>query len=231
MYYDDSIDVVDLSAKSDFSIFVDQNSEEFSSKYSAKINPSYLTIIEPGKNNTITVNQIREIISSSHTIRKKDTFYVIKNADKMNEQAQNAFLKLLEEPPENYHFVMQTKNAYSLLETVLSRGDIYIKRENSPLDAPILATEKVKSYAKQLISANESGLVSLMNRITSEKDYKKDPRGFTVSIVECAVEITYKSYFKTKNLNFLKKLPKLLNLLDNLKQNGNIKLHLVADLC
>ena len=81
MYYDDSIDVVALSAKSDFSIFVDQNSEEFSSKYSAKINPSYLTIIEPGKNNTITVNQIREIVSSSHTLHKKDNFYVIKRAD------------------------------------------------------------------------------------------------------------------------------------------------------
>lgn len=231
MYYDDSIDIVDLSAKSDFSIFVDQNSEEFSSKYSAKINPSYLTIIEPEKNNTITINQIREIISSSHTHHKKDNFYVIKNADKMNEQAQNAFLKLLEEPPENYHFVMQTKNAYSLLETVLSRADIYIKCENSPLDAPILAVEKVKSYAKQLISAKESDLVPLMNRIISEKEYKKDARGFTTNIVECAIEITYKSYFKTKNLIFLKKLPKLLNLLDSLKQNGNIKLHLVADLC
>ena len=231
MYYDNTANILDLAEKSDFSIFVDREDAEFCHNFSVNLNPSRFTIIEPGKNHTINIDQIREIISSSHTIRKKDTFYVIKNADKMNEQAQNAFLKLLEEPPENYHFVMQVKNAYSLLETVLSRGDIYIKRENSPLDAPVSADEQIKSYAKQLISANESGLVSLMNRITSEKDYKKDPRGFTVSIVECAVEITYKSYFKTKNLNFLKKLPKLLNLLDNLKQNGNIKLHLIADLC
>ena len=39
------------------------------------------------------------------------------------------------------------------------------------------------------------------------------------------------SYFATKNPAFLKKLPKLLTLHDNLKQNGHIKLHLIADLC
>ena len=231
MYYDDSKDVIDLATKSSFSIFVDREDAEFCHNFSENLNSSRFTIIEPGKNHTINVDQIRGIISSSHTIRKKDYFYVIKNADSMNEAAQNAFLKLLEEPPKNYHFVMQTKNAYSLLETVLSRADIYIKRENAPLDAPILAAEKVKSYAKQLISAKETDLVPLMNRIISEKEYKKDARGFATNIVECAIEITYKSYFKTKNLIFLKKLPKLLNLLGSLKQNGNIKLHLVADLC
>ncbi len=42
-------------------------------------------------------------------------------AEKFNVYAQNALLKLIEEPPKNIDFLIVTNSKYSLLDTVLSR--------------------------------------------------------------------------------------------------------------
>ena len=47
--------------------------------------------------------------------------YIIKDADTMNEQAQNAALKILEEPPRGVHFILCVSNPERLLVTVRSR--------------------------------------------------------------------------------------------------------------
>ena len=46
---------------------------------------------------------------------------IISDADRMNDEAQNALLKTLEEPPENTLLVLNTGNAASLLPTTRSR--------------------------------------------------------------------------------------------------------------
>ncbi len=50
--------------------------------------------------------------------------YVIEDADHMTEQAQNAFLLTLEEPPSYAHFFLLCENAGLLLETIRSRAPI-----------------------------------------------------------------------------------------------------------
>lgn len=47
--------------------------------------------------------------------------YIIKEAETMNPSAQNALLKLLEEPPSHCCFILVTENSGSLLQTVRSR--------------------------------------------------------------------------------------------------------------
>ena len=47
--------------------------------------------------------------------------YIVEDADTMNPQAQNAFLKLLEEPPERVSFILAAANPALLLATVRSR--------------------------------------------------------------------------------------------------------------
>lgn len=46
---------------------------------------------------------------------------VINNAELLTDQAQNALLKLIEEPPENILITLITNNANSILTTILSR--------------------------------------------------------------------------------------------------------------
>ncbi len=50
---------------------------------------------------------------------------IIDNADKMHESARNAFLKILEEPPEYAHFILSTSRRRAILPTILSRVRSY----------------------------------------------------------------------------------------------------------
>lgn len=47
--------------------------------------------------------------------------YILRDAQTLNQSAQNAILKLLEEPPGRACFILCTDNAHALLETVRSR--------------------------------------------------------------------------------------------------------------
>jgi hypothetical protein len=49
-------------------------------------------------------------------------------------------------------------------------------------------------------------------------------------VLGVTIEMLYKSYFKTKNQVFVKKIPKFLEAYSNIEKNGHLKLHLVADL-
>ena len=165
-------------------------------------------------------------------VKRTSPFYIfIQESDRMNEKAQNSFLKLLEEPSENYHICLFTSSASALLPTILSRANLYIKRIKNPLESSVEADEDIKKYAKRIITAKDRDLPIILKDLTLNKDYKKDSRKYALQVVETAIEIAYKSFFATKNSVYLKKLPNMITLYDNLNQNGHIKLHLIADLC
>ncbi len=77
---------------------------------------------EDGKK-SITVSQIRDLRNEAyikpHQAQKR--VFVIDGADTMNEQSQNALLKVLEEPPSAVMFVLIAENKSSLLDTINSR--------------------------------------------------------------------------------------------------------------
>jgi len=77
---------------------------------------------QDGKRN-ISVDQIRSIVTDAYTkpYESGKKVYIIAYGDDMNEQAQNAFLKVLEEPPEYAVFVILAENNESLLQTIRSR--------------------------------------------------------------------------------------------------------------
>ncbi len=83
-----------------------------------------ITVIAPedGKKN-ISVSQIRELrnetVVKPHSALKR--VFVIDCADTMNQSAQNALLKVLEEPPKTVMFILIVENKSSLLDTIISR--------------------------------------------------------------------------------------------------------------
>lgn len=227
MFFDTINDVEKLAENTGFSIFVlPKNTKPII----AESDKNHL-VIYPEDNNQISIETIRKIIEKCQTKQTKPFFIYVYHAETMNEKAENAFLKLLEEPSKNYHFALFTNSPSALLPTILSRGDLYIKRIESPLNQPIEASETIKKYAKCIISAKSTNLASVVNDILKDKECKKNARGFVLEILETAIEMLYKAYFIKENPIFLKKLKKLLTAYDNLKQNGHIKLHLIADLC
>jgi DNA polymerase III subunit delta' len=71
----------------------------------------------------ISIDQIRDLLQ---TVNLKPTFGgyklgIITAADRLNQQAANAFLKTLEEPPERTIFILLTTDISRILETILSR--------------------------------------------------------------------------------------------------------------
>lgn len=81
-----------------------------------------VTAPEDGKKN-ITVAQIRALRAEAYVkphmaVRR---VFVIDKADTMNEQAQNALLKVLEEPPADIIFILIAESAAALLDTIISR--------------------------------------------------------------------------------------------------------------
>ncbi len=66
---------------------------------------------------------------------------LVAGADDMTEQAQNALLKVLEEPPDNTVFVLLAENSKSLLPTIRSRCIILTAQKIVP-DAEKLIGEE-----------------------------------------------------------------------------------------
>ncbi len=87
--------------------------------------------------------------------------YIFPAADTMNIQAQNALLKLLEEPPDGVRFLLLTENAQGLLATIRSR-------------APLLRTEALKDdVVSDWLSENDANAAALK---------KSDPQAFAVAV-------------------------------------------------
>lgn len=74
-------------------------------------------------NRNILVNAVRHLDEEAHFRPYEGTarFFLIEQADKLNEQSANALLKTLEEPPPTTHIVLLTDKPAALLPTILSR--------------------------------------------------------------------------------------------------------------
>ena len=92
-------------------------------KATRRIHPDIIEITKLDDKLIITVDQIRALkkdvyIVPNDSIQKA---YIVKNADSMNVNAQNAFLQILEEPPKHAVFILCTENPTALLPTIRSR--------------------------------------------------------------------------------------------------------------
>ena len=91
-------------------------------KIEKNVHPDFLKLEVEEKSKNIKINQIREAKNfCSMTTSGKCKIVYIKNAELMTIEAQNSLLKILEEPGQNNYFILQTKNKYKLLSTILSR--------------------------------------------------------------------------------------------------------------
>ncbi len=247
MFFNDLSQIPTLTRKTGFSIFVvdqsaiapDTSSPKTTRKTAkaadasspARFFPELQTFIVPTKSDTqkVGIAEVRLVIDHCKSHQTADHFVVFENALALTADSQDAMLKLLEEPHENYHFVIFTSDLSPLLDTILSRANIFIQSHPNILQSPPVVDQTTLDFAKRLLSAKPRDLLPLADEIASPKT-SKDPRKTALTITTTAIELAYKYYFSTKNPAFIKKLPNLLKLDQSLKGNGNVKLHLVADL-
>ena len=77
--------------------------------------------IAPDEKNTIAIETIRELYKATRAKQEGRQVVIIDRADRMSIEAENAFLKLLEEPRPGLTFILTAPQPESLLPTILSR--------------------------------------------------------------------------------------------------------------
>lgn len=105
--------------------------------------PDIHIVEPPSGRRTIGIDQVRALRSAASVKPSELEFqaFIIKNAHLMTIQAQNALLKLLEEPPGQILFLLLCDNASSLLATVRSRAPVLRMQSFSADELKIGLTE------------------------------------------------------------------------------------------
>jgi DNA polymerase-3 subunit delta' len=110
-------------------------------------------VVRPGsKSRRITIDAIREEVEPFLHITSSGAehrFCVFEDAERMTEQAQNAFLRTLEDPPPRTLFLLLSAHHETFLETILSR---------------VIRISLIPEKARQLSEA-ESRLVRLLSEL------------------------------------------------------------------
>jgi hypothetical protein len=148
-------------------------------KTSRMIHPDVIAIDKLEDKRELLVDQIRALREDAVILPNEadKKVYIIKNADTMNASAQNAILKLLEEPPSYAAFLLLAKNPGELLPTVRSRC-VEIGLSDQEADLPGIADETVRSFFQAL----ESGPLQLSEfSFILEKLDKNEMGGFIAS--------------------------------------------------
>ncbi len=103
-----------------------------------------------GKSNTFSVDAVRDVRDDAFIVPNESDkkIYILKNGQNMNEQAQNAILKILEEPPSYVFFIIVTTSKSTMLETVLSRVQVF-----SLLSDEEQITDKEMAIVKNMVTA------------------------------------------------------------------------------
>ena len=116
-----------------------------------------VTYLEPEKKKAnISVEQIRAVRADAFVLPVEGKVKVFILSGSMNVAAQNALLKVLEEPPAGVYFIIICQHRNDLLETVLSRGTAFSLNADGASGAEPIA-EQAEEIALALATALGGG--------------------------------------------------------------------------
>ncbi|MDR0397663.1 MAG: DNA polymerase III subunit [Candidatus Nomurabacteria bacterium] len=252
-----------ITAKTHFAIFVlprRYGINEVRAVLAAK-NTLFLEpkVHEKQKTAIINVDDIAELERVTRTKQKNSLSIVLLSTETMGEAPQNKFLKLLEEPGSNIHFVFITENPSNLLPTVLSRGQVYHIKKLSRADSLKLAKNlnpKLETLALQQIMFLASGLPGEIKKLATNDKYLAERaelvahaktllqggdedilllanqlKDHRVQAIEIIdLAVVIAKEILKKNPGFLEKLSALETTYEQLSSNANIRLAVAANL-
>lgn len=88
------------------------------------------------------IDDAKEVIAQSYLTREKQSLIILA-ANKYNHAAQNALLKIIEEPPSKIQFILIAKNKNALLPTIRSRMRIITHKSHLELPPFALNVKKL----------------------------------------------------------------------------------------
>lgn len=217
-------------------------------------NSQLVTVIEPEKG-LISIERIRHLYEQTRSIQKGRRCIVIDDADSMSTDAQNALLKLLEEPVENVHFVLTTHHLSRLLATIRSRTQhINVMPVNEAESRALLASHGLTDMQQLQALFLAIGRPAELTRLASDKEYLAsrstvvtDARTFLQTddysrlviikkytdrtaalqlLAMCAKLLTF-SLIKQRNYSAASTMDLLDTVIKRIDANGHVRTHLV----
>lgn len=180
------------------SFIVSTNSELFASGFIARIKSDlgitpvdYSDLYElrqPEDKQSIGIESVQELKIWSFTkpYRAPNKLAIIWTAEILTIEAQNAALKILEEPPESTHLVLITSNHSMLLSTIQSRCELVLDPETRHSEVDL----------KEFIAADLLDRLTLMESFEKIKDSSlkhREQEEFLVALLNyCRAEIRKK---------------------------------------
>lgn len=209
--------------------------------------------IEGGR---VLTEDIRALYESVRGKQVRPRVFIIQKADRMMPNAQNAFLKLLEEPNENVFFILETYNTESLFSTIRSRAQTLLVLPITP--------EQTNAYIKDLGVTDSTrriqlkfiaeGLPSELDKLVKDEEYFKsraermnDARQFlqassydrlliiqkyqssrndALQLIDSAIHITLHTVNNKPQQALIAQLEALVDVKERIKANQNIRLQL-----
>lgn len=128
-----------------------------------------------GKSKSFTVDAVRELRSNAFVVPNESDrkIYILKNGHNMNEQAQNALLKILEEPPSYVFFIIVTTSKSTMLETVLSRVCVY-SLSGGESEITDKQRETVESFVSALLDVSELRLMEATSAFQKNSRFARE---------------------------------------------------------
>ena len=122
----------------------------------------------------LSVAQIRELRADAFVKAHQASHrvFIIEDAHRMNEQAQNALLKVLEEPPASVVFVLLVPSKTMLLDTIISRCVLLsLLAEKSNDNTHI---ESANKFIDLLLSGSEYEMLKLLTPLEKSRSDAED---------------------------------------------------------
>ncbi len=130
------------------------------------------------KPKSISVDEIRSQLNNDIAIKpysSKYKIYIVDNAERMNQQAQNALLKTIEEPPSYGVILLLTTNADSFLPTILSRCiTLNLKSvDDEKIKEHLMKKYQIPDYQAEVCAAFAQGNVGKAIQLASSGEFNE----------------------------------------------------------
>ena len=157
-------------------------------KVNSANHPDVFTIYPEGASYSIKIEKIRDIIyqASLKPYEARKRVFIINDAEEMTEEAQNALLKLLEEPPRNHILILTASNTAGLLPTVLSRCKVlkfyslgqdqiqeFLQGGDIEEEEAILFSHMALGSLGRAIDFKEKGIIALREQVVNDFFFRK----------------------------------------------------------
>jgi DNA polymerase III delta' subunit len=116
-------------------------------------------VVSPAKD-VLKIDQMRLLKDTAYLkpMSGHKRVFIVREAEKMNEEASNSLLKILEEPPPFSHIILVTPNPYRIIPTIKSRCQVFpfspIPREEIQ---KVLVTKGIHPERAQILSLHAAG--------------------------------------------------------------------------